>query len=181
MYRTHTCGELRGEHIGTSVTLSGWIQKSRDLGGMTFIDLRDRYGITQLVFNMETDKGLCEKARKLGREFVVQVEGKVIERSSKNKNMPTGEVEIEVTSLNVLNEAKTPPFTIEDETDGGDELRMQYRYLDLRRNPVQEKLKLRNKVSLETRKYLDEQGFMDVETPVLIKSTPEIVVLLALE
>lgn len=173
MYRTHTCGELRGEHIGTSVTLSGWIQKSRDLGGMTFIDLRDRYGITQLVFNMETDKGLCEKARKLGREFVVQVEGKVIERSSKNKNMPTGEVEIEVTSLNVLNEAKTPPFTIEDETDGGDELRMQYRYLDLRRNPVQEKLKLRNKVSLETRKYLDEQGFMDVETPVLIKSTPE--------
>ena len=173
MYRTHTCGELRGEHIGTSVTLSGWIQKSRDLGGMTFIDLRDRYGITQLVFNMETDKGLCEKARKLGREFVVQVEGKVIERSSKNKNMPTGEVEIEVTSLNVLNEAKTPPFTIEDETDGGDELRMQYRYLDLRRNPVQEKLKLRNKVSLETRKYLDEQNFMDVETPVLIKSTPE--------
>ena len=173
MYRTHTCGELRGEHIGSSVTLSGWIQKSRDLGGMTFIDLRDRYGITQLVFNMETDKGLCEKARKLGREFVVQVEGKVIERSSKNKNMPTGEVEIEVTSLNVLNEAKTPPFTIEDETDGGDELRMQYRYLDLRRNPVQEKLRLRNKVSLETRKYLDGQDFMDVETPVLIKSTPE--------
>ena len=173
MYRTHTCGELRGEHIGSSVTLSGWIQKSRDLGGMTFIDLRDRYGITQLVFNMETDKGLCEKARKLGREFVVQVEGKVIERSSKNKNMPTGEVEIEVTSLIVLNEAKTPPFTIEDETDGGDELRMQYRYLDLRRNPVQEKLKLRNKVSLETRKYLDDQNFMDVETPVLIKSTPE--------
>ena len=173
MYRTHTCGELRGEHIGTSVTLSGWIQKSRDLGGMTFIDLRDRYGITQLVFNMETVKGLCEKARKLGREFVVQVEGKVIERSSKNKNMPTGEVEIEVTSLIVLNEAKTPPFTIEDETDGGDELRMQYRYLDLRRNPVQEKLKLRNKVSLETRKYLDDQNFMDVETPVLIKSTPE--------
>ncbi|MGB1647213.1 MAG: aspartate--tRNA ligase, partial [Crocinitomicaceae bacterium] len=173
MYRTHNCGELRGEHIGTSVTLSGWIQKSRDLGGMTFIDLRDRYGITQLVFNMETNKGLCEKARKLGREFVVQVEGKVIERSSKNKNMPTGEVEIEVTSLIVLNEAKTPPFTIEDETDGGDELRMQYRYLDLRRNPVQEKLKLRNKVSLETRKYLDDQNFMDVETPVLIKSTPE--------
>ena len=173
MYRTHTCGELREEHIGTSVTLSGWIQKSRDLGGMTFIDLRDRYGITQLVFNMETDKGLCEKARKLGREFVVQVEGKVIERSSKNKNMPTGEVEIEVTSLIVLNEAKIPPFTIEDETDGGDELRMQYRYLDLRRNPVQDKLKLRNKVSLETRKYLDDQNFMDVETPVLIKSTPE--------
>jgi aspartyl-tRNA synthetase len=140
---------------------------------MTFVDLRDRYGITQLVFNMETDAKLCETARKLGREFVIQIEGKVIERSSKNKNMPTGDVEIEVEKLTVLNDAKTPPFTIEDETDGGDELRMQYRYLDLRRNPVQEKLRLRNKVSLETRKYLDGQDFMDVETPVLIKSTPE--------
>lgn len=137
------------------------------------MDLRDRYGITQLVFNMETDAKLCETARKLGREFVIQIEGKVIERSSKNKNMPTGDVEIEVEKLTVLNDAKTPPFTIEDETDGGDELRMQYRYLDLRRNPVQEKLRLRNKVSLETRKYLDGQDFMDVETPVLIKSTPE--------
>ena len=173
MYRTHNCGKLRSEHIGQTVTLSGWIQKSRDLGGMTFIDLRDRYGITQLVFNMDTDNTLCEKARKLGREFVIQIEGNVIERSSKNKNMATGDVEIEVVTLRVLNEAKTPPFTIEDDTDGGDELRMQYRYLDLRRNPVQEKLRLRNKVSLETRKYLDGQDFMDVETPVLIKSTPE--------
>jgi aspartyl-tRNA synthetase len=140
---------------------------------MTFVDLRDRYGITQLVFNMETDAKLCETARKLGREFVIQIEGAVIERSSKNKNIPTGDIEIEVSKLSILNEAKTPPFTIEDETDGGDELRMQYRYLDLRRNPVQEKLRLRNKVSLETRKYLDGQDFMDVETPVLIKSTPE--------
>ena len=173
MYRTHTCGALRNEHVGTNVTLSGWVQRSRDLGGMTFVDLRDRYGITQLVFNMETDAKLCERARKLGREFVIQIEGTVIERSSKNKNMPTGDIEIEVTKLVVMNDAKTPPFTIEDETDGGDELRMQYRYLDLRRNPVQEKLRLRNKVSLETRKYLDGQDFMDVETPVLIKSTPE--------
>ena len=173
MYRTNTCGALRNEHIGTNVTLSGWIQRSRDLGGMTFVDLRDRYGITQLVFNMETDAKLCETARKLGREFVIQIEGAVIERSNKNKNIPTGDIEIEVSKLSVLNEAKTPPFTIEDETDGGDELRMQYRYLDLRRNPVQEKLRLRNKVSLETRKYLDDQDFMDVETPVLIKSTPE--------
>ena len=173
MYRTHTCGALRNEDIDTNVTLSGWVQRSRDLGGMTFVDLRDRYGITQLVFNMETDAKLCETARKLGREFVIQIEGKVIERSSKNKNMPTGDIEIEVSKLSILNDAKTPPFTIEDETDGGDELRMQYRYLDLRRNPVQEKLRLRNKVSLETRKYLDGQDFMDVETPVLIKSTPE--------
>ena len=173
MYRTHTCGALRNEHIDTAVTLSGWVQRSRDLGGMTFVDLRDRYGITQLVFNMETDAKLCETARKLGREFVIQIEGTVIERSSKNKNIPTGDIEIEVSKLSILNEAKTPPFTIEDETDGGDELRMQYRYLDLRRNPVQEKLRLRNKVSLETRKYLDGQDFMDVETPVLIKSTPE--------
>ena len=173
MYRTHTCGALRNEHIETAVTLSGWVQRSRDLGGMTFVDLRDRYGITQLVFNMETDAKLCETARKLGREFVIQIEGAVIERSSKNKNIPTGDIEIEVSKLSILNEAKTPPFTIEDETDGGDELRMQYRYLDLRRNPVQDKLRLRNKVSLETRKYLDSQDFMDVETPVLIKSTPE--------
>ena len=173
MYRTHTCGALRNEHIGANVTLSGWVQRSRDLGGMTFVDLRDRYGITQLVFNMETDAKLCETARKLGREFVIQIEGTVIKRSSKNKNMPTGDIEIEVSKLSILNDAKTPPFTIEDETDGGDELRMQYRYLDLRRNPVQEKLRLRNKVSLETRKYLDGQDFMDVETPVLIKSTPE--------
>ena len=173
MYRTHTCGELRLENCNEKVTVSGWVQKSRDLGGMTFIDLRDRYGITQLAFNMDTNSELCESARKLGREFVIQVTGTVIERSSKNKNLPTGEIEIVVENLHILNAAKTPPFTIEDETDGGDELRMQYRYLDLRRNPVQQKLFLRNKVALETRKYLDSQNFMDVETPVLIKSTPE--------
>ncbi len=173
MYRSHTCGELRLEHVGTNVTLAGWVQRSRDLGGMTFLDLRDRYGITQLAFNMESNSSLCEQARKLGREFVIQIDGQVIERSSKNKNMPTGEVEILVTALKVLNAAKLPPFTIEDETDGGDELRMQYRYLDLRRGPVQQKLRLRNQVALETRKYLDSKEFLDVETPVLIKSTPE--------
>ena len=173
MYRSHTCGELRIEHIGTKVTLAGWMQRSRDLGGITFIDLRDRYGLTQLAFNMEVNSALCEQARKLGREFVIQVEGEVIERSSKNKNIPTGEIEINVTSLTVLNASKLPPFTIEDDTDGGDELRMQYRYLDLRRNPVLEKLRLRNRVALETRKYLDSKDFLDVETPVLIKSTPE--------
>lgn len=173
MYRSHTCGELRQENIGSIVTLSGWVQKSRDLGGMTFVDLRDRYGITQLAFNFEEDQKTCEIARKLGREFVVQATGEVIERSSKNKNIPTGEIEIKVTEIKVLNPSKTPPFTIEDQTDGGEELRLQYRYLDLRRNPVQEKLRLRNKVSLETRKYLDSQDFLDVETPVLIKSTPE--------
>lgn len=173
MYRSHTCGELRIEHIGTKVTLAGWMQRSRDLGGMTFIDLRDRYGLTQLAFNMEVNAALCEQARKLGREFVIQVEGEVIERSSKNKNIPTGEIEINVTRLTILNASKLPPFTIEDDTDGGDELRMQYRYLDLRRNPVLEKLRLRNRVALETRKYLDSKDFLDVETPVLIKSTPE--------
>lgn len=173
MYRTHTCGELRLANIGEKVTLAGWVQKSRDLGGMTFVDLRDRYGITQLAFNMEEEKDLCEKARKLGREFVIQIEGEVIERSSKNLNIPTGEIEIKVSVLNILNGSKTPPFTIEDNTDGGEDLRMQYRYLDLRRKPVQEKLMLRNKVALETRKFLDSEGFMDVETPVLIKSTPE--------
>ena len=173
MYRSHTCGELRLEHVGTNVTLAGWVQRSRDLGGMTFLDLRDRYGITQLAFNMESNAALCEQARQLGREFVIQIEGQVIERSSKNKNMPTGEVEILVGKLTILNAAKLPPFTIEDETDGGDELRMQYRYLDLRRGPVQQKLRLRNQVALETRKYLDSKDFLDVETPVLIKSTPE--------
>lgn len=173
MYRTHTCGALRTEHIDQVVTLAGWVQRSRDLGGMTFVDLRDRYGITQLAFNLEENSELCMQARKLGREFVIQVTGKVIERSSKNKNMSTGDIEIQVTNITVLNAAKTPPFTIEDETDGGEELRAQYRYLDLRRNPVQEKLRLRNKVALETRKYLDSQDFLDVETPYLIKSTPE--------
>lgn len=173
MFRTHTCGELREEHIGEVVTLSGWIQKSRDLGGMTFIDLRDRYGITQLAFNLEENESLCLSARKLGREFVVQIEGEVIERASKNAKMPTGNIEIKVAKLVVLNAAKTPPFTIEDNTDGGEELRAQYRYLDLRRKPVQTKLMLRNQVALQTRVYLDGQGFWDVETPYLIKSTPE--------
>lgn len=173
MYRTHTCGALRAENIGNQVTLAGWVQRSRDLGGMTFVDLRDRYGITQLAFNMEDNEELCLQARKLGREFVIQVEGLVIERTSKNANLATGDIEIKVSKLVVLNAAKTPPFTIEDETDGGEELRAQYRYLDLRRNPVQQKLFLRNKVALETRKYLDSQLFVDVETPYLIKSTPE--------
>ncbi len=173
MFRSHTCGALRAENIGQKVTLAGWVQRSRDLGGMTFVDLRDRYGITQLVFNLEDNEELCLQARKLGREFVIQVEGTVIERSSKNNNIPTGEIEIVVEKLTILNAAKTPPFTIEDDTDGGEELRAQYRYLDLRRSPVQQKLRLRNKVALETRKYLDSQDFLDVETPYLIKSTPE--------
>jgi aspartyl-tRNA synthetase len=173
MLRTHNCGDLRHEHIGQEVTLSGWVQKARDLGGMTFVDLRDRYGITQLAFNMDTDADLCQKARKLGREFVIQIVGKVIERSSKNKNIPTGDIEIEVQELNVLNSAKTPPFTIEDDTDGGDDLRMQYRYLDIRRKPVRDNLMLRHRLSTETRKYLDSQAFIEVETPYLIKSTPE--------
>lgn len=173
MYRSHTNGELRASHIGQEVTLAGWVQKSRDLGGMTFVDLRDRYGITQLAFNLVENSELCLQARKLGREFVIQVKGLVIERSSKNANLPTGEIEIKVSVLTLLNAAKTPPFTIEDETDGGEELRAQYRYLDLRRNPVQQKLLLRNRVALETRKYLDSNQFLDVETPYLIKSTPE--------
>lgn len=173
MHRSHHCGQLRMEHVGAEVTLSGWMQRSRDLGGMTFIDLRDRYGITQLAFNMESNADLCEQARKLGREFVIKVAGEVIERSSKNSKIPTGDVEIEVTSLEVLNASKTPPFTIEDDTDGGEELRMQYRYLDLRRNPVKKNLMLRHRLGLEIRKYLDSIEFMEVETPYLIKSTPE--------
>ncbi|MCB0690676.1 MAG: aspartate--tRNA ligase [Saprospiraceae bacterium] len=173
MYRTNTCGELRIQDIDKIVTLSGWVQKSRDLGGMTFIDLRDRYGITQLVFNMESNQELCEKARKLGREFVIQVEGIVRERSSKNPNRATGDIEIEVTSLKELNKSKVPPFTIEDDTDGGDDLRMKYRYLDIRRSPLQNNLIFRSKLALETRKYLDIQGFIEIETPFLIKSTPE--------
>lgn len=173
MFRTHTCGELRTNHIGNEVTLSGWVQKSRDLGGMTFVDLRDRYGITQLTFNLDKNTALCLEARKLGREFVIQAQGTVIERSSKNKNISTGDIELDVNAFTILNASKTPPFTIEDQTDGGEELRLQYRYLDLRRSPVQQKLWLRNRVALETRKFLDSLGFMDVETPVLIKSTPE--------
>ena len=142
MYRSHTNGELRLPDVNKNVTLSGWVQKSRDLGGMTFVDLRDRYGITQLVFNMDTNEDLCAKARKLGREFVIKIEGIVIERSNKNKNIPTGEVEIEVSSLNILNESKTPPFTIENNTDGGEDIRMKYRYLDLRREPIKRNLHL---------------------------------------
>ena len=173
MFRTHTCGELKIDSVGKAVVLAGWVQRSRDLGGMTFIDLRDRYGITQLAFNVDQNPSLAQQAGKLGREYVIQVSGTVVERSSKNKNMPTGDIELVVEKLDILNAAKLPPFTIEDVTDGGDEIRMQYRYLDLRRNPVQEKLFLRHKVALETRNYLDKQGFLDVETPVLIKSTPE--------
>ena len=173
MYRTHTCGELRAEQIGETVTLSGWVQRTRNMGGMTFTDLRDRYGITQLAYNEEWDKTLLENARKLGREFVIQVVGEVIERASKNPNMSTGEVEIKVAKLTVLNESQTPPFTIEDEADGGEELRMKYRYLDIRRKPVQENLLLRSKVNLAVREYLMKEGFVDVETPFLIKSTPE--------
>lgn len=173
MYRTNTCGELNINDAGKTVTLCGWIQKSRDLGGMTFIDLRDRYGITQLVFNMEVNGDLCEKARKLGREYVVQAAGTVRERSNKNPKMPTGDIEIDVTDLNILNKSELPPFTIEDETDGGEELRMKYRYLDLRRAPVKSNIVLRHRVAQEVRKYLDSIGFIEVETPVLIKSTPE--------
>ena len=173
MMRTHNCGELRLSDIEKNATLTGWVQRSRDLGGMTFIDLRDRYGITQLAFNMETHAELCNKARELGREFVIKASGKVIERSSKNKKNPTGDIEILVETLVVLNTAKTPPFTIEDDTDGGDDLRMKYRYLDIRRNPVRKSLELRHKMAIETRNYLNSIDFIEVETPVLIKSTPE--------
>ena len=173
MYRTHTCGELGIENKGQDVILSGWIQKSRDLGGMTFVDLRDRYGITQLVFDMDSNGELCEKARKLGREFVVKVKGKVRERSNKNLKIASGEIEIEVGELVILNRSEIPPFTIEDDTDGGEELRMKYRYLDLRRAPLKNNIILRHRVSQEVRKYMDSIGFIEIETPVLIKSTPE--------
>jgi aspartyl-tRNA synthetase len=161
------------ENVGEKVILSGWVQKSRDLGGMTFVDLRDRYGLTQLVFNMESDAGLCGEARKLGREFVIRVEGKVAERSNKNPQMDTGDIEILAEQLEVLNKSETPPFTIEDQTDGGDDLRMKYRYLDLRRSAVRKNLQLRHRMAIEIRKYMSEEGFLEVETPVLIKSTPE--------
>lgn len=173
MHRTHTCGELTISDLGKTVVLSGWVHKSRDLGGMTFIDVRDRYGVTQLVFDAADDEALRGKARALGREYVIKVEGKVIERENKNPKLSTGDIEIKVSSLDVLNAAKLPPFTIEDDTDGGDDLRMKYRYLDLRRNPVQNNLILRHRLAQETRKYLDGQHFLEVETPVLIKSTPE--------
>ena len=173
MYRTHTCGELTVNNIGQQVTLCGWLQRSRDLGGMTFIDLRDRYGITQLAFNMETNAALCEQARRLGREYVLQVTGIVIERASKNPKLPTGDIEIDVRELTVLNESKTPPFTIEDNSDGGDDLRMRYRYLDIRRNPVRRNLELRHRMAMLTRNYLSNLDFLEIETPMLIKSTPE--------
>ena len=173
MYRTKTCGELRLENVNETVTLAGWVQRVRKMGGMSFVDLRDRYGITQLAFNQEVDAALCEQANHLGREYVIQVTGKVAERYSKNANMPTGDIEIIVEKLQVLNQSLVPPFTIEDETDGGDDLRMKYRFLDLRRNCVRSNLELRHKMTIEVRRYLDEKGFLEVETPVLIKSTPE--------
>ena len=173
MYRTRTCGDLRLADEGLVVTLAGWVQRTRKMGGMTFVDLRDRYGITQLVFNMEQDAALCEQANHLGREFVIQVTGTVRERSSKNANLPTGEIELIVSKLTVLNKALTPPFTIEEDTDGGDDLRMKYRYLDLRRAAVRRSLELRHKMAFEVRRSLDEQSFLEVETPVLVNSTPE--------
>ena len=173
MYRTHTCGELRISDVNKVVTLSGWVQRSRKMGGMTFVDLRDRYGITQLVFNDAVNAELCDAANKLGREFVIQVKGEVNERSNKNANLSTGDIEIIVSELDVLNTAATPPFTIEDNSDGGDDIRMKYRYLDLRRNAVRPNLELRHKMTIEVRSYLDKLGFLEVETPILIGSTPE--------
>ncbi|MGL5914486.1 MAG: aspartate--tRNA ligase [Bacteroidales bacterium] len=173
MYRTHTCGELRLEHTSQTVTLAGWVQRVRKLGAMTFVDLRDRYGITQLAVNEKSSVEVLNTAQKIGREFVLQVEGVVVERSSKNSKIPTGDVEIMLSSIKVLNAAEVPPFTIEDESDGGEELRAKYRYLDLRRKPVQNALILRHRVAQETRKYLDAQDFLEIETPFLIKSTPE--------
>jgi len=173
MYRTHTCGELNISKIGTKVTLSGWVHRSRDLGGMTFIDLRDRYGITQLVFNMDTNADLCKQARELGREFVIQATGNVTERSNKNLKMSTGEVEITVESIRILSKSITPPFTLEEKSDGGDDLRMKFRYLDLRREVVRKNLELRHKMAQETRKYLSSLNFLEIETPVLVNSTPE--------
>jgi len=173
MYRTHTCGELRLSHKNEEVTLAGWVQKTRELGGMAFVDLRDRYGITQIIFNQESDASLVEQAKGLGREFVVQIKGTVNERSSKNDKMATGDIEIVAKELTILNKSKTPPFTIEENTDGGEDLRMKYRYLDLRRDNVQNALMLRHRIAQETRRYLSENGFLEIETPYLIRSTPE--------
>ncbi len=173
MYRSHTCGELRVSDVNKQVTLAGWVQRSRKMGGMTFVDLRDRYGITQLVFNEEVNAELCERSNHLGREFVIQIKGTVNERFNKNSNIPTGDIEIIVSELNVLNSSLTPPFTIEEATDGGDDIRMKYRYLDLRRVNVRSNLELRHKMTIEVRKYLDSQGFIEVETPILVGSTPE--------
>ena len=173
MYRTNTCGELRISDVGKAVTLAGWVQRSRKLGGMTFIDLRDRYGITQLVVEADAPAKLVETATSLGREFVIQVQGEVVERSSKNAKMPTGDIEIRVAGINILNKSLTPPFTIEDQSDGGEDLRAKYRYLDLRRNPLKKALELRHRIAHEVRNYLDSKGFLEIETPYLIKSTPE--------
>ena len=173
MFRTHTCGELRMNHLNQEVTLSGWVDIGRDLGGLTFVDLRDRYGITQLTFNMDNNSEICLRARKLGREFVIQITGIVKERSSKNANRPTGDIEIDVQDLKILNGSKVPPFTIEENTDGGEDVRMKYRYLDLRRPNVQKNIIFRSNLAIESRKYMANQGFIEVETPVLIKSTPE--------
>ena len=173
MYRSKTCGELRLANAGEKVTLAGWVQRLRKMGAMTFVDLRDRYGITQIVFNNEVDEALCEAANQLGREYVIQLTGTVAERSSKNANIPTGDIEIIAEKLNVLNKSEVPPFTIEDNSDGGDDLRMQYRYLDLRRNAVRKNLELRSKICFELRRYLNDHNFLEVETPILTKSTPE--------
>ena len=173
MYRTKTCGELRIANVGEKVTLAGWVQRLRKMGAMTFVDLRDRYGITQIVFNNEVDEALCDAANGLGREYVIQLTGTVAERSSKNANLPTGDIEIIAEALTVLNKSEVPPFTIEDNSDGGDDLRMQYRYLDLRRNAVRKNLELRSQICFELRRYLNDENFLEVETPMLTKSTPE--------
>ncbi|MDE6041006.1 MAG: aspartate--tRNA ligase, partial [Muribaculaceae bacterium] len=173
MFRTNTCGELRLSDVGKEVTLAGWVQRTRKMGGMTFVDLRDRYGITQVVFNIENDAALTDAANHLGRELVVQVKGKVEERTSKNPKNPTGDIEIIASELKVLNPSEVPPFTIEDESDGGDDIRMRYRYLDLRRTPVRRNLELRHKMTMEVRRYLDSKGFLEIETPMLVGSTPE--------
>ena len=173
MYRTHTCGELRLANLSQQVTLAGWVQKVRNLGAMTFIDIRDRYGITQLVVEEHSSADVKEIAAQLGREYVIQATGKVVERSSKNTKIPTGEIEVVLDNLKILNAAQTPPFTIEDNSDGGDDLRMRYRFLDLRRNPLKNALILRHRIAQATRSYLDSKGFLEIETPYLIKSTPE--------
>ena len=173
MYRTNTCGELRIENVGEKVTLAGWVQSIHNLGALTFLDLRDRYGITQLAFNEDASEELRQMAGKLGREYCIQAKGVVAERYSKNKNIPTGDIEILVSELNILNASDVPPFTIEDESDGGDDIRMKYRYLDLRRPIVRKNLELRHKFAFEVRRYLDQQGFLEIETPILVNSTPE--------
>ncbi|MDE6366517.1 MAG: aspartate--tRNA ligase, partial [Muribaculaceae bacterium] len=173
MYRTNTCGELRIENAGQEVTLAGWVQRIRKMGGMTFVDLRDRYGVTQVVFNVENDASLCEAANHLGREYVIQIKGIVAERTAKNPHLPTGDIEIIASQINELNASLTPPFTIEEESDGGDDLRMRYRYLDLRRPNVRANIELRHRMTMAVRQYLDSKGFLEIETPMLVGSTPE--------